>query len=62
MKLRRRYDELSAQLSGLSQQRELLLTQMDDEQAKWEKQQKVGVLLNTLRACWSSPLRLGRPA
>lgn len=42
MKLRRRYDELSAEVSGLSQQREMMLTQMAEQQAEWEKQQQVG--------------------
>ena len=42
MQLRRRFDELSGEVSRLAQQRELLLTQMADEQAEWEKRQQVG--------------------
>ena len=41
MKLRRRYDELSEEVGRLTQQRELLLTQMNDDQADWEKRQQV---------------------
>lgn len=41
MKLRRRYDELAADVSGLAQQRELLLTQITDDKAEWEKLQRV---------------------
>lgn len=44
MKLRRRFDDLSGEVSRLNQQRELLLTQMADEQAEWEKRQQVGWL------------------
>ena len=42
MKLRRRFDDLSEQVARLTQQRELLLTQMADDQAQWEKRQQVG--------------------
>lgn len=41
MKLRRRYDELTAEVTALVQQRELLLTQMSDDKAEWEKLQRV---------------------
>jgi hypothetical protein len=41
MKLRRRYDELTAEVSALLQQRELLLTQISDDKAEWEKLQRV---------------------
>lgn len=41
MKLRRRFEELSSEVSRLTQQRELLLTHMADEQAEWEKRQQV---------------------
>jgi hypothetical protein len=41
MKLRRRYDELSTEVAGLVQQRELLLTQISDDKAEWEKLQRV---------------------
>lgn len=41
MKLRRRFEELTSEVSCLTQQRELLLTQMADEQAGWEKRQQV---------------------
>jgi hypothetical protein len=43
MKLRRRFDEMSEDVSRLTQQRELLLTQMADDQAEWEKRQQVRV-------------------
>jgi hypothetical protein len=41
MKLRRRYDELTSEVTGLVQQRELLLTQISDDKAEWEKLQRV---------------------
>lgn len=41
MKLRRRFDDLSEEVSRLTQQRELLLTQLADDQAQWEKRQQV---------------------
>lgn len=41
MKLRRRFEELTSEVSRLTQQRELLLTQMADEQAEREKRQQV---------------------
>jgi hypothetical protein len=48
MKLRRRYDELTAELSALLQQRELLLTQISDDKAEWEKLQRV----SSYRSVW----------
>lgn len=67
MKLRRRYDELATEVSHLAQQRELLLTQISDDKAEWDKQQRVGLELLTcllpdavaapwgpLYACWCS--------
>jgi hypothetical protein len=53
MKLRRRFDEMSEDVSRLTQQQELLLTQMADDQADWEKRQQVGVSVQ-------DPLREGR--
>lgn len=41
MKLRRRYDDLASEVSNLAQQRELLLTQMLEEKAEWEKLHRV---------------------
>jgi hypothetical protein len=49
MKLRRRFEELSSEVSCLTQQRELLLTQMADEQAEWEKRQQVRVQYTACR-------------
>lgn len=41
MKLRRRYDDLASEVSKLAQQHELLLAQMSEEKAEWEKLHKV---------------------
>jgi len=41
MKLRRRYDDLSAEVSDLTQQRDQLMAQMAEEKADWDRQQQV---------------------
>jgi hypothetical protein len=51
MKLRRRYDELTAEVSALLQQRELLLTQMSDDKAEWEKLQRVSSVAGCMSTC-----------
>ena len=48
MKLRRRYDDLASEVSNLVQQRELLLTQMSEEKAEWEKLQRVRAVRSLL--------------
>lgn len=37
MKLRRRYDEMAADVAQVNRQKELLLTQISEEKAEWEK-------------------------
>jgi hypothetical protein len=51
MKLRRRYDELTAEVSALLQQRELLLTQISDDKAEWEKLQRVSSVAGCMSTC-----------